>query len=148
MIYLEKKDFTIIEKEKVDVIDEQINTACEDKEWEKLVKVLGSLEASNGGTNNTNVWKEMRKAFPKKTVSIPTGVKNIQGKVITNPKEKKTVILNHFLHRMRKRQIKEDVQEIVKTKKEALELRLEVVKEDKSVPFQKEELEKALKSLK
>ena len=89
----------------------------------------------------------MRKAFPKKTVAIPTGVKNIHGKVITNPKEKKTVILNYFLHRMTKKQIKKYVHEIVKTEKDALELRLEMARKDKSVPFQKEDLEKALKSL-
>ena len=49
---------------------------------------MGELELG-GGTNNTNVWKQMRKAFPKKVKSLPTRVKNEQGKVITNPAEKK-----------------------------------------------------------
>ena len=102
---LKLKNLSITDKEKVIVLDEKINKACEEKEWEKLVKVLGSLEVAGGETNNTNVWKEMRKAFPKKTVVIPSGVKNIPGKVITNPTEKKIVILDHFLHRMRKRQV-------------------------------------------
>ena len=85
---IKQKNLSITDKEKVIVLDEKINKACEEKEWEKLVKVLGSLEVAGGGTNNTNVWKEMQKAFPKKTVGIPSGVKNIPGKVITNPTKK------------------------------------------------------------
>ena len=90
----------------------------------------------------------MGKAFPKKTNPIPIGVKNIQGTVITNLQEKKKVILEHFVHRMRKREVHKDVEKIIKTEEEAFELRLEMAKEDKSPPFELEELEKALKSLK
>ena len=45
----------------------------------------------------------MREAFPKKFKALPGGVTNIEGKLITNPKEKDRSILNHFNHRMRKR---------------------------------------------
>ena len=54
----------------------------------------------------------MRKVFPKNSKPPPTGVMNIKGKVITNPKEKKTVTLEHFKHRMRKRSVKEEIKEI------------------------------------
>ena len=54
------------------------------------------METDYGGTNCTNIWKEMRKAYPKKSKPLPTGVLNVVGKVITNPKEKKIVTLDHF----------------------------------------------------
>ena len=54
----------------------------------------------------------MRKAFPKKSKPLPTGVLNFKGKVITNPKEKRTITLEHFEHRMRERSVKEDTKEI------------------------------------
>ena len=38
----------------------------------------------------SNIWRQMRKSFPKKTKPFPTGVKNVEEKVITHPKEKKT----------------------------------------------------------
>ena len=68
------------------------------------MKVLGELETESGGTNSTNVWKEFRKAYPKKSRPVPTGVKNVQGKVITHPEEKKIITLNHFKHKTRPRQ--------------------------------------------
>ena len=85
------------DKERVVYLEKKISESCEEREWGKLVDVLGSLKTDTGGTNNTNVWKEMRKAFPKKTRAVPIGVENLKGKLITNPKENKGVILKHFL---------------------------------------------------
>ena len=118
----------------------------------KLVKHVkkesGSLETDHGGTNNNNVWKELKKAFPKKTRPVPIGVENVEGKLITNPKEKKDVILKHFLHRMRKRTPKEEVKDILNIKEETFKTRLELAKKKKSHPIDVQELDKALKSLK
>ena len=85
------------DKERVVYLEKKISEACAEREWGKLVDVLGSLKTDHGGTNNTNVWKEMRKAFPKKTRAVPMGVENLKGKLITNPKENKGGILKHFL---------------------------------------------------
>ena len=114
---LKKNNLRVDEKKKIYIIEKEISQACEDKEWEKLENTLGSLEANNGGTNKTNVWKELRKAYPKKVNSVPIGVTNIEGKIITNSKEKKKVILKHFVHRMRKRPVVEEVRNILGTKK-------------------------------
>ena len=66
---MKKKHLGKIETEKLELLDIEISLACEDREWEKLVYVLGSLETENGSTNNTNVWKKwqrhiLRKARP------------------------------------------------------------------------------------
>ena len=145
---IKKKNLSMEEKEKVNIIEKELSQACEDREWEKLENVLGSLETNSGGTDNLNVWRELRKAFTKKVKSVPTGFKNIEGKTVTNSKEKKKVILKHFVHRMRKRQAVEEVKDILNTKKETFALKLEMAKNNKSPPIQMEELEKVLKSLK
>ena len=77
--------------ETISKIEEELINECEDKEFDKLTKSLGQLEAETGGTNFTNVWKQMGKSFPKKSKPLPTGIKNISGKIITNPEEKKKV---------------------------------------------------------
>ena len=132
----------------VEELDKQLSEACEEREWEKLVKVLGSLETDHGSTNNTNVWREMKKAYPKKLKPLSTGVKNIEGKVITNPDEKKNIILKHFLHRMRRRSTKEEFKEIININEDTFRLRIEMSKSKKSDPISMNELNKALKSLK
>ena len=66
------------DKKMVEELDKQIREACQDKEWYKIVKVLGNLD--NEGTDNTNVWKDIKKHFLKKNKSNSTGVKNYEGK--------------------------------------------------------------------
>ena len=114
------------------------------KEYKKLEKVVGDLEADT----NTNIWKELRKAFPRNSKPLPTGVKNVKGKVITNPKEKIKVTLEHFEHRMRKRHIKEETKEIAFINSKLFEKRLENAKTKISPKFEMHELDKVLKQLK
>ena len=103
-----------LEEEKLDKIDKQILKECSYFEFEKLTKVLVEIETESGGTHSTNVWKEFRKAYPKKIRPVPTGVKNIIGKVITNAMEKKDITFQHFGHRMRKRLIHRDFIEVTR----------------------------------
>ena len=103
---LKKKTQSKKDNEELESLDNEISDECADKEYEKLSNILGDLETSAGSTNITNIWKQMKKSYPKNTRPLPTGVKNIEGKVITNPVEKKNVILDHFSHRMRKRPVK------------------------------------------
>ena len=69
-----KKHLDAEDKVKVEIINKQIQAECENKEWEKLVKTLENLETADGHTNNTNIWKEMMKAFPKKMKTVPIEV--------------------------------------------------------------------------
>ena len=73
----------------VEGLEVEIGNECEEKEWTKLREVLKGLDTSE---RNTNIWKQMKRAYPNKVKPIPTGVLNIEGKLITNPKEKEKVI--------------------------------------------------------
>ena len=99
---LKKKHMTPHDMENIENIDIEISKECEEREWEKLQKVVKELDSSE---INTTMWKQMRKSYPKKFKPLPCGVTNIEGKLITNPKEKEKVILEHFTHRMRKRPV-------------------------------------------
>ena len=107
-----------------------------------MKNVVGEIEK-----NKTNVWKELKKAYPSKTKPIPTGVKNVIGKVITNPSEKKRVTLEHFEHRMRKRPVMDEVEQIVEINKDLFKVRLEEAKSNRSPSFNIKELCIVLKSL-
>ena len=90
----------------------------------------------------------MRKAFPKNSTPLSTGVMNNRGKVITNPNEKKNVTLKHFKHRMRKILVKEEFKEIEDLNITLFEKRLNKAKLNTSPPFQMKELDLVLKGLK
>ena len=86
-VILQKRKLNPKDLKDIEVIENEISIECEDREFKKLHNVLGSLSERDG---NSNIWRQMRKSFPKKTKSLPTGVKNVEEKVITHPKEKKT----------------------------------------------------------
>ena len=77
----------------------------------------------------------MRKVFPKNSKPPPTRVMNIKGKVITNPKEKKTVTFEHFKHRMRNRSVKKEIKEKEVLNNKLFAKRLSNAKENISPPF-------------
>ena len=109
---LKKKSKTQPDEIEVDTIEKYISEEIADKKLEKLENIIGTFNNNSYGTNYTNVWKQLRKACPKNVKPLPTGVENKKGKVITNFTEKEAVILEHFEHRMRKREIKDEVKDI------------------------------------
>ena len=95
----------------------------------------------------TSIWKQIRKSFPKKILPLPTGVKNVFGKVIINQEEKKQVILEHFRHTMRKRPAQEEVKSVIKSIEALYKKRILSAQSVKSPPFRMTNLETILKSL-
>ena len=72
----------------------------------------------------------------------------MENKIITNPKEKKKVILEHFGHRMRKRPIHSDVKDIIELNNGLFQDKIKFANNVKSSPFTLQELESTIKSLK
>ena len=68
--------------------------------------------------------------------------------MITNPSEKKGVTLHHFEHRMRKRPVMNEVEEIVELNNELFKVRLKEAESKKSPSFSLKELNIVLKCLK
>ena len=90
----------------------------------------------------------MRKTFPTKSKPLPTGVKNLEGKLTTSSKEKRKVTVEHFEHRMRKRKNKDERKEVDDLNSKRFEKRIEEARTKKSPVFNMKELEKVLKNLK
>jgi hypothetical protein len=134
---LKKRHLSAEDYKALDELEAKISGECEEKEWEKLREVLKGLDTSE---RNTQIWKQMKRAYPNKTKPVPTGVMNIEGKVITNPKEKGKVILDHFTHRMRKHPVMDEIREISDLIEQLFQKRLKLAKNVRSQPFTIEEL--------
>ena len=76
---LKKDNLGVEDTENINYLDKMITEQCENREYEKLVNIVGSLETCEGSTNNTSIWKQLRKSFPNKNRPIPTGVTNSEG---------------------------------------------------------------------
>ena len=109
--------------------------------------VKGTLNELDGGAQK-GLWSLKKKINPKIKQTLPTGKKNIEGCVVTNPEELKELYLQTFLHRLRERPIKEGFEKLMEIKEELFMLILEAAKLNKRKPWNMNDLEAALASLK
>ena len=69
----------------------------------KVVENLKQISDSNDCTNIPGVWSVIRKVFPKVSNSMPSGKKDLSGKVVTNPTKLKQLYQKMFKERLRVR---------------------------------------------
>ena len=111
------------------------------KEIIEEIKKFGGDKKQLNGTGRKNLWKYLKRKYPKSTPAVPVGKKDKSGNVITNHEGLKQLYLNTYVHRLRNRPIKQDYQEIKELKEELFELRLELSNCNQSVPWNMEDLE-------
>lgn len=145
-----KKKQKLDEKEddEICVIENQIAEECEEVNRRKVTENFKAFDCSNVNVNQHGVWKIKKKYFPKKKQTLPVGKKNLKKQLITNPNELKSLYLNTFKHRLRKRPTQPGYESLLDLQEELFNLRLNVSKLNKSCPWTMTNLELALKSLK
>ena len=138
-------------KEKIKQIEEEIgNEIVSDYHNEiiETIKDIGGDETSIDGSGRQKLWKVLKRKCPKEKSSVPTGKKDRRGNIISNHKGLKTLYLKTYKHRLRSRPIQKDFEEIRDLKMMLFNIRRKLCEKRKSEPWEMEQLEKALKSLK
>ena len=132
-------------------IEEDIEKEVTEEFQTEVIKTLrefGGVEDTIGGDKRKKMWKVLKKHYPKISPSIPVGKKDQRGNIITNHEGLKQLYLQTYVNRLRNRPIKQGFENIRKMKTELFELRLELSKHQKSLPWTMKKLEIAIKGLK
>ena len=98
--------------------------------------------------NTVGMWKQVRKLFPKILKTVPTGIKNHKGKVVTKSSLVKKIITRKYQIRLRKRPANPEINHIMEIKKENAKRIINIARKVKTPPWTAEELSTVLKSLK
>ena len=93
------------------------------------------------------MWKIKSKLFPK-NYDHPMAKKDDAGNFITAVEPLKKLYLETYVHRLRPRPIREDLQDLLSLKNELWAGRLELIKSNVSKPWTLKDLDRVLKSLK
>ena len=136
---------------RISQIEETIgNKVVEDfhKEIKEAIDSLGGDETSLNGSGRQQIWKLLKKKFPKAQAQFPVGKKDQKGHLITNHLGLKQLYLKTYLNRLRNRPIKQDYDELKQLKGILFEMRLKMCKEQKSEPWEMKHLEAAMNKLK
>ena len=99
-------------EEELEQVEKEIARASEEENKEKIMNNFKEFADKQGSFNINGMWNIKKKIFPKIAQSKPTGKKNMAGQIITNPDGLKKLYLETFVHRLRYRPIREDLEEI------------------------------------
>ena len=105
------------------------------------------LDNEDGGFNPGHIWKLKEKIIPKPS-NVPTAMKDINGKLVTNVEEFKKHTIDHYKNVLRNRPINEDLKEHKVEKEGLCKKRLEHTRTNKTPDGTKEDVIKVLKGLK
>ena len=114
----------------------------------ETINNMGGDHQALNGSGRKKLWQILKKKYPKMSHPVPVGKKDKSGNLITSHSQLKDLYLSTYLHRLRNRPIKNEMNEIKRLKEELLEIRLNLANRNKSVPWNMNDLESVLKTLK
>ena len=146
--FKKKKDLDEKEEEELYNLEALIAEECEDENRKKVMENFHDMNGDGGNLSHQGIWKTKRKYFPKIKPNIPVGKKNLKGQLMINPEELKSLYLETFKFRMRKRPVRPGYEDLLEKQEKLFNLRLLMARKEKSPPWRMCELEAALKNLK
>ena len=129
-------------------VEKQLSNLLADENVKKIKDNLSMLTETDGSINVSGVWKIKKKIFPKNMKTLPIAKKDVNGRLVSNPEELKTLYIQTYIHRLRHRPVKPGFEELKMLKEELCARRLELVKMKTFQPWCSKDLVKVLQSLK
>ena len=114
----------------------------------KIMKNFESLAVNPENINLQQVWKSMKKIWPKIEPKLPVGKKNHRGVLVTDSHQLKQLFSREYRERLRERPLRPDFKKMGDRKKKIFQGKLKIASCNKSELWNMGDLEKALKALK
>ena len=130
---------------------EEINRKISDIEAEEtrnqILKILKFLSENPEKIQMSKMWKLLKNIWPKHNTQA-NAKRNHMGKIISNPKALKMLLMREYKERLRKRPVKEDMKHLMTTKKMILKMKMKIASCNKTPDWTLIDLDKALAKLK
>ena len=121
-------------EKRIKEIEEDMENEVTEEHQKVLIETLRELSGDDdtiNGNRRKQMWKLLKKKFPKISTAVPVGKKDRKGNIITNHEGLKHLYLQTYVNRLRNSPIKPDFEEIRRLKMELFELRLKLSKNTK-----------------
>ena len=134
-------------EKKLDEVERFLVENCAEKNAEIVKQHIKDIETKDGNFSQLKLWKLKQKLCPK-VPDPPMAKRDENETLITSPELLRSLYLRTYKHRLRNREMKEDLMDIFFLKEELWISRLKELKKVKTVPWDIFELREALKTLK
>ena len=134
-------------KEKLKQTEKLLSEKFAAKTAEIIKEQVNEMRLADGKFSHAGFWK-IKQKFSPRAMDPPTAKKDEDGMLVTSPNLLKDLYLRTYKHRLRPRIIKNGLEDIFYLKTALWNSRLEELLSNKSKPWNMQDLEKVLKSLK
>ena len=139
------------EKKKAEEQLEEVESFLTDnfasKNTETVKEYINDIKTEDGNFSQIRLWKLKQKLCPR-IPDPPMAKKDENGSLITAPELLKNLYLRTYEERLKNREMKEDLMDVYFLKEELWISRMKELRMKKTDPWSKQQLQKALKSLK
>ena len=115
---------------------------------EKILKQFNCFSENPERIEMQKMWKLLKNICPKVKRILPSALRNHQGKIVSSKNDIKNLLAKEFKNRLRPRPYRQDLLTTKLRRKKLFALKLKMAEMNKSKPWTKEDLEKALNDLK
>ena len=135
-------------KLKLEEITKKISQLEAEENRNKLVKHFKELGENPESVNMQQVWKTLKRLWPKAGSSLPVAKKNHKGKIVSAPKDIKSLLAREYKDRLRKRPMRPDLLSLRKRRKRIFKLKLKLAQSRQTPDWKMSDLHLALSNLK
>ena len=134
-------------EDELEDINEDISKECGDKYVKEITEHIKKVSDFVGHFSRNDYWRLKKKVMPK-TTEVPSGKKDKNGKLITNPEMIKDLYLEHYQHVLRDRETLPHLKKYKGLRETLFDLRLKKATRKKSPKFTMKDLNMVLGKLK
>ena len=133
---------------KIEDIEKEIADIEAEDSRKRIIENFKTLSENPENVNVKEVWKNLKKMFPKYKTPLPIAKRNFKGKLVTELTEIKKLLEKEYTQRLRKRPMRPDFGDIEMRKKEIFNLQLKLAEKTTTKHWNIKDLERALAELK
>ena len=135
-------------KDKVQEINQQISSLEAEDNRNKLVEKFQYFSDNPENLNMSQMWKLLKKIWPKVGISLPTAKRNHMGKIVSGARELKILLAKEYKERLRTRPVRPDLKQLKVRKNRIFQIKMRLAEGRKSPDWTMLDLENALARLK
>ena len=135
-------------KQKINEINEAIAEEEAKENRDKIVENFKTLSENPENINLQQMWKLSKKLWPKSRITLPTAKRNQRGKIVSGPREIRSVLAREYKDRLRSRPLRPDLAGLKKRKKLIFKMKIKLAQAKSSPDWTMSDLDKALANLK
>ena len=132
----------------LEIIEKKIATLISEKNKNRIMKSFQDIANSDSSCNTLGMWRQVRKVFPKVLASVPVGLKDHNGKILTKTSAVKKLVVRKYIQKLRKRPPNPHIKELMRIKEENALRVIEIARQVKTVNWSPDNLDKILRKLK